>query len=125
MNSTQIARLITIAVGVVATLVLTSAQLRVVQRPAPRHGRYLVAWVVCALVLGGLVSATDRLVGQVDTVRSIVNVVSAGAVSALALGVGMWWTDRSRWATAGSMSKLFTLVSIHGLTIVLAMAVLY
>lgn len=125
MNSTQIARLITIAVGVVATLVLTSAQLRVVQRPAPRGGRYLVAWVVCALVLGGLVSATDRIVGQSDTMRSIVNFATAGAVSALALGIGMWWTDRSRWATAGSTSRLLTLLTIHGLTIALAMAVLY
>lgn len=115
MNSSQIARLVLLSLFAVAALLLSSTQLRVVHRPPPRRRAYIIAGGVSTIILAGLVSATDLLVGRRGTL--VVNLAMAAVVCALALGVGEWWSRRPRWATTGRVYKFLTLVSLHLLTL--------
>ena len=94
MSSSESARLVLCAVWLVATLVLTSAQLRVLAGSPPRTRRYVVAWVVSTLILGGLLHVMDRMIGAIDWRRQLMNVCVAGTVAVAGLVAG---TGLARW----------------------------
>ncbi len=122
MNSSQIAKLVLVALFGVAALLVSSAQWRVVQQPTPRRRAYVVAGAVSTILLAGLVSATDYMVGRRGTF--VMNLAMAAVVCALALGVGEWWTRRPRWAASGRVYKFMTLISLHLLTVAMLLYVL-
>lgn len=117
MNSSQIARAVLGAVWIVAVLLLTSAQLRVVARPPPRRRRYAVASLVCALVGGWLLSAMDRATGRAESARIVADFALAALVAAAGLAAGAWWTRRPDWMNRRGPARFLTLALIHGFVV--------
>ena len=103
MTSSDIARAVLVAMIAIATMLATSAQLRVAKRPDGRARRYVVAWLVCVFVLSGLIWVTDAQVGNVDWRRRLVSVGVIGGIFAVALGAGAWWIARHTWTDRGSL----------------------
>lgn len=114
MNSSQRALLTLGALWLVATLSLTSAQLRVLAGPPPRGRRYLVAWLVCTLLFGGLLSYLDQVTGRARMTASLYNFGLAGILSGVALTAGGFVERNSRSA------RFLRLVLLHGLIVLLA-----
>jgi hypothetical protein len=119
-SSSQIALTVLSAKWLIASLLVTSAMLRVVSRPRRRPWHYAVAWVVCTAVLGALLSATDAATGSIALQRKLSDVLLAGAVSALALVGGWAWTRRAAWGQTGRMVRFLTLFLVHAVIILLA-----
>lgn len=117
MNSSEIARTALIAVWIVATLLLTSAQLRVLASTSNRRKRYIIAWLVCLVVLGGLLSAMDGATGSIGMTRRLGNFALAATVSAVSLAVGGWWASRSARANVRGAARFLTLALIHALVV--------
>ncbi|MEX2152550.1 MAG: hypothetical protein WD825_04375 [Gemmatimonadaceae bacterium] len=117
MTSSQIAQAVLLAVWTVATLILTSAQLRVMQRAPPRRGAYVAAWVICSLLLGALLAMTDRGVGVCGPSRLATNFALCAVVSGLALAAGAWGTRRLAWA---GPARFLTLLALHALVVFVA-----
>lgn len=117
MNSSEIARTVLIAVWIVATLLLTSAQLRVLASTSNRRKRYIIAWLVCLVVLGGLLSAMDSATGSIGVTRRVANFALAATVSAVALAAGEWWTRRPAWANMRGTARFLTIALIHALVV--------
>lgn len=114
MTSSQIAQTVLLAVWAVATMILTSAQLRVIKRAPPRRRAYVLAWLICSLLLGALLTMTDREVGVVGLSRVATNFALCGAVSGLALAAGAWWTRRT--SRSGPIPAL-TLFFVHAIVV--------
>jgi len=119
-TSSEIARFALIAQIVVAALVITSAQLRVLRRAEPRRSAYIVAWLVCTAVIAGIVWLTDAQVGNATTSRRVGSGMLAGFTSACALAAGEWWAFRPPHLSVG-MLRFLVLPLIH-LAIVVAIA---
>src|SRR5688572_26177006 len=90
MTSTEIAQLVIAAKIGIAALVLTSLQSRVLRRPPPRRRAYLLAWVVCVVIVGGLIWVTDIQVGNTSLTRRVNSALLVGGVGATALAAGAW-----------------------------------
>jgi hypothetical protein len=118
-SSSQIARSVLLALWIVAALTLTSAQLRVVARAGNRRVRNLVAWLVCTLVLGGLLVAMDRATGKIETTRGIADVSLGAFVSAAALAAGSWFANRPEWEDQGRLARFLTLFFFHVLVVLI------
>ena len=114
MTSSQIAQTMLLAFWAVATMILTSAQLRVIKRPPPRRKAYVVAWLICSLLLGALLTMTDREVGVSEPSRVATNLALCAGVSGLALAAGEWWTRST--SRLGPMSAL-TLFFVHAIVV--------
>ena len=120
MSSSQIALAVLGAKWLVASLVVTSAMLRIAARPRQRVWHYVVAWVVCTVVLGALLSATDVATGSIAIERKLSDFFLAAAVSALALVGGWAWTRRPAWSESGRVGRFLTLFLVHAIIILLA-----
>ena len=126
MTSSQIAQTATYAVGLVSVLALTSAQLRVFRRPPPRTTALVIAWVVCTLVLGGLLVTTGTFVGRTDVMQRVTDVAIAMVVSGVALGTAEWTALRPAWATLARGRRILLAVLISlGATALLLGALIY
>jgi hypothetical protein len=90
----------------------------VLANPAFLWRRYVIAWIVSALVLGGLLSAMDRITGRVDVTRMLTNAGIAAIVSAVALGAGAWWIS-ARGTRSRGAARFLMLALIHGVVILL------
>ena len=119
MTSSQSARLILLALWFVATLLLTSAQLRVIAVEPPRRWRYVVAWIGCTLIGGALLSMVDNAVGRADWGRRIANTVLSAAVAAVALGTGAWVTQRPEWLKRHGVVRFLTLLLLQAVVILI------
>jgi hypothetical protein len=97
-------------------LVLTAAQLRVVNAPR-RRTRYLVAWLAATALLGALVSRMDALVGHVGARRIVLNFVFISIVAALAFATCAWWTRRDAWAGFGAAARFLTLAVLNAIVV--------
>jgi hypothetical protein len=117
-TSTQAAETVLIAAWAVATMVLTSAQLRVAKRRSWR--RYIVAWLFCTLLLGALLSAMDFMVGRAEPMRILADVMLAAVISGLALAAGARWIRRPWWAQTNEPLRTITLLLIQGLVVLVA-----
>jgi hypothetical protein len=117
LTSSQIARTAVFAVWLIAVLVLTSAQLRALASPTSRPRRHVVAWLVCTLVLGAFLSATDHVTGSIAASRKFADFSLAALISAISLGAGAWWSSRSAWSRLGNTTRLLTLALIHALVV--------
>ena len=115
MTSSDIARAVLVAMLGIAALLVTSAQLRVVEHPDRRARRYGVAWLVCVVVMTGLMWVTDAQVGNDDWQRRLAGVAVIGGIFAAALAAGAWWTARPASRSRGRAISLFL---IHALVIV-------
>jgi hypothetical protein len=120
MSSSQIALTVLGAKWLVASLLVTSAMLRIAARPRRRLWHYALAWVVCTAVLAALLAATDNATGRGDTSRRIADVFLAAGVTVLALGGGWAWTSRAQWAHTGKVVRFLTLLLVHAVIILLA-----
>ena len=116
MSSSQRALLILGALWFVSTLTLTSAQLRILASDARRVRRYAVGWVVCTLVIGGLLGYVDRATGRVATAAQVGNFVLAGVVAAVALAAGGWVEAR---ASRAEGARFLRLALLHGALVAL------
>ena len=103
MTSSQIAFAASMVSIAVSAAVLASAQARVLRHPAPRRNAYLAAWVVCALVLGGFRTMSDRAVGNVGVQVALADFAWMAGVSAVSLAV----------AHAIAMPRFFRLLAMH------------
>ena len=119
MSSSEVARLVLFAVWFVATLVLTSAQLRVAAASPPRTRRYVVAWVACTLALGGLLFLMDKMLGAIDWRRQALNAVLGGAVAAAGLGVGALLTRQRQLQQLHGSLRFMTLALLEALVVAL------
>ena len=120
MSSSHIALAVLGAKWLVASLLVTSAVLRIAARPRQRVWHYVLAWVVCTVVLGGLLSATDAATGREDMGRRFADFFLAAGVTALALVGGWAWTSRAQWAQTSRVVRVLTLFLIHAVIILLA-----
>lgn len=120
MTSSQMALAILGTKWLVASLLVTSAMLRIAARPRQRVWHYVLAWVVCTVVLGALLSATDAATGSIGIRQRLADFLLSGAVNALALVGGWAWTSRARWAESGRMVRFLTLFLVHAVIILLA-----
>jgi hypothetical protein len=120
MSSSQIALTVLGTKWLVASLLVTSAMLRVASRPRRRLWHYALAWVVCTAVLGALLALTDNATGRGDMSRRIADVFLSAGVTALALIGGWAWTSRAAWAETGRMVRFLTLFLVHAVIILLA-----
>lgn len=116
MTSSQIAQTVLVAVWAVAAMVLTSAQLRVMRREPPRRGAYVVAWLICSLLLAALLTMTDRGVGVGGPFRVVSNFTLCAGVSGLALATGAWWTRRQ--SRIGPL-RFLALFVVHAIVVLL------
>ena len=117
MSSSQIARVVLGALWLIATLLLTSAHTRVLAKPQPSRRRYIVAWLVCVVVLGALLSAMDNVTGRGDRARVISDFAIAAVMTAAALGAAAWWTHRPAWADKRRAARFLTRALIHGFVV--------
>ena len=117
MNSSQTARVVLFALWVIATLLLASVQTRVLASPTSRRVRYLVAWLVCTLVLGWLLLAMDTITGNIDVPRRVADVLFAALLSAAGLAAGSWWSRRPGWVNRHGATRFLALALIHGLVV--------
>jgi hypothetical protein len=117
LTSSQIAQTVLLAVWAVAAMMLASAQLRVLERAPPRRNAYIAAWVACSLLLGALLTMTDRGVGVGGPSRLATNLALCGVVSGLALAAGAWGTRRLTWA---GPARFLTLLALHALVVFVA-----
>jgi hypothetical protein len=104
----------------IAAVTLTSASRTVARRQPFSVRRYLVALVLCSLVLGVILLMTDRVVGRTGTMRAVEDFGFALGVSSLALGAGAWWTHRASWAGMGGASRWATLFLLEAVVVLLA-----
>jgi hypothetical protein len=119
LTSSETAQGVRLALWFVATLLLTSAQLRVVPAARPRYRRYVFAWFGCTLIGGALLSLMDTVVGQTDWTRRLANAAIAASVSAVGLGAGAWLTQRLEWTRMQRGARFLTLVLLHALVILI------
>ena len=112
MSSSESARLVLVAVWLVAVLVLTSAVLRLLSQP-PKTLRSVVAWIVSTFVLGGLLFVMDRMLGAIDWPRQLLNLSIAAAVSAAGLVAGSLLARWPVWSRLGRFRRLVLLVSVQ------------
>jgi len=87
MNSSQVARMVGAVLILLSALVLATAQQRALRRPEPRTHAYLVAWLVTVALIGGLRSASDYMVGNASTGRTLLGFAWTAAACALSLFV--------------------------------------
>ena len=120
MSSSQIALAVLLAKWLVAALVVTSAALRIAERPRQRPWHYVLAWVICTAVLGGLLSMTDAITGSSAGARRLEDFFLAAALTALALVGGWAWMRREKWPQTGRMVRFLTLFLVHAVIILLA-----
>ena len=120
MSSSDSARLVLIALWLVGTLVSASAQLRVVKHPAPRRTRYAIAWLVCTLVGGGLLTMMDNMIGSADWPRRLSNAALAAGVFGAALAAGAWLTQRPEWTRMHGVLRFLTLAVLHATVVFVA-----
>ena len=113
MSSSESARLVLIAVWVVATLTVSSASMRALAAPPPRALRYAVAWVVSTLVLGGLLFLMDRMIGAGDWRRQLMNTAIAAVVSAAGLVAGSLLTRWVAWTRMHAFVRFVALLVIQ------------
>ncbi|MGH7680058.1 MAG: hypothetical protein ACRENU_16435 [Gemmatimonadaceae bacterium] len=113
MSSTESARLVLIAVWVVATLTVSSASMRARAAPPPRARRYAVAWFVCTVVLGGLLLLMDRMIGAGDWRRQLINAAIAAVVSAAGLVAGSLLARLTFWTRLHAFPRFVLLVVIQ------------
>ena len=85
MNSSQVAEAVAVVAVLVAALVLTVAQWRVLARPEPRTRAYVIAWLVSVSAIAGFRSLMDYMVGNSTTERVLLNVTWMAAPCALSL----------------------------------------
>ena len=96
MNSSQIASVVGAATVIVAALVLTSAQTRVLARNERRLPAYLTAWVVCTLVLGVFIWLTELMVGKGSLRHAVRSILMMGVATGFALLVNDRVVDARR-----------------------------
>lgn len=113
MSSSESARLVLLAVWLVAVLVLSSAMLRVLAGSPPRSRRYVVAWLVSTLVLGGLLFLMDKMLATVDWSRQLANLRLAGIVSAVGLVAGSLLARLSFWTRQRGAVRFVVLVLVQ------------
>ena len=104
----------------VASLLVTSAMLRIAARPRQRPWHYVLTWIICTAVLGALLSATGAATGSVAIRQKLADFFLSGAVSALALIGGWAWTRREQWLQTGHAVRFLTLFLVHAVIILLA-----
>lgn len=119
MTSSQSARAVLLALWFVASLMLTSVQLRVIPAAQPRHWRYAFAWFGCTLIGGALLSVMDDAIGRSDWGRRWANASFAATVSAAGLGAGAWLTQRPAWTRMHRAARFLTLVLLHALVVLI------
>lgn len=118
MSSSLRAQVILGALWLVATLTMTSAQLRVLRAPASSRRRpYAVAWFAGTAIVGGLLAYLDRLTGRVGAADLLVALGLVAIVSALALAAGA--VVESRGERAGPV-RVVMLLLLHGVIVALA-----
>lgn len=120
MTSSEIAQLVLVAQIGIAALVLTSLQWRVLRRSPPRRGAYMVAWVACIVILGGLIWLTDVPVGNTSLPRRVNSGLLVAGVGAVALAAGQW--VHGRFPREGKRVLRGLAVFLAHLAIVLAAA---
>lgn len=120
MTSSEIARTAQFAYLLIAALLFTSAQLRVLEKPTSRRRRHGVAWLVCTLVLGAFAATTDHFTGSTALSRKVADFALAAVICAISLGAGAWWTTRPAWARLGGGARLMTLALIHAVVVFVA-----
>jgi hypothetical protein len=118
-SSSQVARIAIFTLWILAAMIATSAQLRVVAAPAGRALRYGIAWLICTGILGGLLVAMDRITGNTGTTRVVGDVALGAFVCAVALAAGSWYTNRQEWADYGKMARFLTLFCLHILVVLI------
>jgi hypothetical protein len=119
LNSSETAQVVRLGLWVVATLLLTSAQLRVIPAARPRQWRYGFAWFGCTLIGAALLSVLDNAVGQIGWTRRFANASVAATISAVGLGAGAWLTQRPEWARLRGSARFLTLVLLHALVVLI------
>jgi hypothetical protein len=120
LNSTHLAQVALVLDWMIAAVTLTSASRTVAKRQPFSVRRYLVALVVCSVVLGAVLLLTDRVVGRAGATRAVEDFGFALGVSSLALGAGAWWTHRTTWASRSALSRWVTLFLVEALAVLLA-----
>ena len=119
MNSSQRAQVILGALWLIATLSLASAQLRVLAKTDRRQRRYAIAWIVCTLLLGGVLSYVDNATGRVQTSARLMNFALAGTIGAAALAAGALMTRGNPRPQRSRSAQFLRLVVAHGVIVVL------
>lgn len=125
MTSSQSALLINLAVLVVAALLATVAQLRVLGGGTPpRRMRYLVAWVVVTVALGAFMAMGSGLVGRSALSDRAMSVATAAVMMALALLAGARLAASPFWDRARGVWRGLALFTLHLVIVGLADRVL-
>jgi hypothetical protein len=117
MSSSATARMVLGAMWFVATMVLTSAQLRVVPAAPPRFWRYVLAWFGSTLILGALLWTMDNTLGAADWGRRLMNASVAGVLAAAGLVAGSLLTRRLQWQRLNGLSRFLTLAVLHAVIV--------
>lgn len=114
---------IQVAVIAMAALLLTSAQLRVFKGAPPRRTRYVIAWLVCAIVLGAVMSYVDSQVGRAALADRLGSFAVAAVICAVALFAGSRLGASPYWGSASRVHRVLALLGLHVLIVFLANAV--
>jgi hypothetical protein len=120
LTSTQLAQVTLVLDWMIAAVTLTSASRTGARRQPFSVRRYVVALLLCSLVLGAILMMTDRVVGRTGTSRAVEDLGFALGVSSLALGAGAWWTHRTAWASMSGPSRWLTLFLLEAFVVLLA-----
>ena len=117
MNSSEMALAIRVAMIGVAAMLFTAAQLRVLAGSPPRRTRYIVAWLVSAVILAALGTYLDSLVGRAGMSERAQGLFFAAAAAAIALTAGHRLSQSPFWMTAGRGRRVTLLLALNALIV--------